>query len=163
MEPGVVFHDAAVTKVQLLHIFKGLSRLVIWLEGFFEGFHKLLVRPPVRFVGFRFFAFFNLCLDKLLFSDSSISICQVRQDEGNLLFIIVVYQSIYFEVNITSCMNRTKLLCFPVKGFSGLNLTFSEAFVVVVAIVLGIIPPLLLVSVSVLSLSVEVSDVVKVS
>jgi hypothetical protein len=163
MEPGVVFRDAAVIKVQLFHIFEGLSRLVIWLEGFLEGFHKLLVCPPVEFIGFRFFAFFNLRLDELLFSDSSVSICQVRQDERNLLFIVVVYESVYFEVNITSCMNRTKSLRFPVKGFSGLNLTFSEAFVVVVAMVLGIVSPLLLVSVSVLSLGVEVSDVVKVS
>jgi hypothetical protein len=31
------------------------------------------------------------------------------------------------------------LLRFPVKGFSGLSLTFSEAFGVVVAIVLGIV------------------------
>jgi hypothetical protein len=32
-----------------------------------------------------------------------------------------------------------KLLCFPVKGFGGLSLTFSEAFGVVVATVSGIV------------------------
>jgi hypothetical protein len=40
-------------------------------------------------------------------------------------------------------MNRTKSLCFPVKGFSELSLTFSEAFGVVVAMVSGIVSSLL--------------------
>jgi hypothetical protein len=38
-------------------------------------------------------------------------------------------------------MNRMKSLCFPVKGFGGLSLTFSEAFgvIVVVAMVSAIV------------------------
>jgi hypothetical protein len=70
-----MFHNAAVTKAQLLHVLKHFGWLIVWLKGLFEGLYKFLVCSPVWFIGFCFFAFFNLCLDELLFSDSSISSC----------------------------------------------------------------------------------------
>jgi hypothetical protein len=70
-----MFCNAAVTEVQLLHILEGLGWFVVWLECFLEGLHKFFICPPVQFIGFCFFAFFNLCLDKLLFPDSGISSC----------------------------------------------------------------------------------------
>jgi hypothetical protein len=70
-----MFHDAAITKAQLLHVFKCFSRLVVWLECLLEGLYKFLVCPPIWFIAFRFFAFFNLCLNELLFPDSGISFC----------------------------------------------------------------------------------------
>jgi hypothetical protein len=35
-----MFRDAAVTKAQLLHVFKGFSQLVVWLESLLEGLNK---------------------------------------------------------------------------------------------------------------------------
>jgi hypothetical protein len=70
-----MFCDAAITKAQLLHVFKHFSWLVVWLECLLEGLYKFLVCPPIWFIALRFFAFLNLCLNELLFSDSGISSC----------------------------------------------------------------------------------------
>jgi hypothetical protein len=128
MEPGVVFRDAAVTKVQLLHVFEGLSRLIVWLEGFLEGFNEIFVHLPAWFVSLCFFAFFNLRLDKLLFPNSSISICQVGQDEGYLLFVVIVYESVYFEVNINVLHEQDEIASFPSKWFRWVKLDIFRGF-----------------------------------
>jgi hypothetical protein len=47
--------------------------------------------------------------------------------------------SVYFEVNIYSCINKMKLLRFPIKGVGGLSLILSEAFVVVVVAIVSAI------------------------
>jgi hypothetical protein len=158
-----VFHDAAITKVQLLHVFEGLSQLVVWLKHFLEGFNEISVSPPAGFIGLCFFAFFNLCLDELLFSDSSISIFQIGQDEGYLLFVVVVYQSVYFEVNINILHEQDKIASFPSKVFQWVKLDIFRGFWCRGCNSFGHRFFLLSVSVSVSSLGVEVSDVVKVS
>jgi hypothetical protein len=160
-----MFHNTAITKAQLLYVFEGLSRLVVWLEGFLEGFNEIFVSPPVWFVGLRFFAFFNLRLDELLFPDSSISICQIGQDEGYLLFVVVVYELVYFEVNINILHEQDEIASFPSEGFWWVKLdifrgfqcrgcnSFGHRFFISVGIV----------CIKVSFLSVEVSDGVKVS
>jgi hypothetical protein len=95
---------------------------------FFESLHKLLVSSPARFVSFCFLAFFNLRLDELLFPDSSVSICQIGQDEGYLLFIVVVYQSVYFEVNINILHEQDEIASFPSKGFQWVKLDIFRGF-----------------------------------
>jgi hypothetical protein len=112
-----MFRNAAVTKAQLLHVLKSLGWFVIWSERLLEGVHKLLVRPPVGFVGLRFFTFFNFRLDKLLFPNSGISICQIGQNERYFLLVVVVDQSVYFEVNINILHEQDEIALFPCKGF----------------------------------------------
>jgi hypothetical protein len=123
-----VFCDAAITKAQLLYVFEGLSWFVVWLEGFFESLHKLLVSSPVRFVGFSFFTFFNFRLDELLFPDSSVSICQVGQNKGYLLLIVVVYESVYFEVDVNILHEQDEIALFPCKGFRWVKLDILRGF-----------------------------------
>jgi hypothetical protein len=123
-----MFRNAAITKAQLLYVFKGLSRLVIWLEIFLEGFNEIFVSPPAWFVSFCFFAFFDFRLDKLLLPDSSVSICQVGQDKGYLLFVIVVCESVYFEVNINILHEQDKITSFPCKGFQWVKLDVFRGF-----------------------------------
>jgi hypothetical protein len=65
-----VFSDAAVSKAQLLHVFKSLGQLIVWLKGFLEGIQEFIVGPPIRFISFCIDAFFDFCLDKLLFPNS---------------------------------------------------------------------------------------------
>jgi hypothetical protein len=123
-----VFCDAAVTKVQLLYVFEGLSWLVVWLEGFLESFHKLLILSLVQFIGLRFFALFYLCLNKLLFPNSSVSFCQIGQNEGYLLLVVVIYESVYFEVNINILHEQDKIASFPCKGFQWVKLDIFRGF-----------------------------------
>jgi hypothetical protein len=95
---------------------------------FFEGFHEIFVSPPAWFVSLHFFTFFNLCLDELLFPDSSVSICQIGQDEGYLLFVVVVNQLVYFEVNISILHEQDKIASFPSKRFRWVKLDIFRGF-----------------------------------
>jgi hypothetical protein len=96
--------------------FKGLAWFIVWLERFLDGFHKFLVCPPIWLVRFCLLAFFNFRLDKLLFPDSSISSSQVRQDEEDLLVVVIVCRLIDFQVNIYILHEQDEIGSFPSEG-----------------------------------------------
>jgi hypothetical protein len=159
-----VFCDAAIIKAQLLHVLKSFCQLVVQLECFLESLNKLFVISLTWLVCLHIYAFFNLCLNKLLFPYSSVSICQIGQNEGNLLLVVIINQFVHFEVNKNILHEEDEVASFPCKGFWWIKLDILRGFCChrgCNGFGHGFF--LLSVLVSVSSLDAEVSEVIKVS
>jgi hypothetical protein len=64
----------------------------------------------------------------LLFSYSSISICQIGQNEGNLLFVVIINRFVHFEVNKYILHEEDEIASFPCKGFRWVKLDILRGF-----------------------------------